>query len=289
MATSTSTAHACYRDGLHAEPIAALPEVDVVAHAEIQKPQPGLAIPFRDGALNLYLGYKGAKSISVDGTHYNLAGGDFFLTPPGIRHSTPSLPMTRCAHYWLRLRLDLPRPFLGDPGLDGLRGDLRRLGVVHGRYAPGDLLALRTIHGLCAGAASPQRDLRVRLHLGLLLLQIVGHAADAPPTGSQPALERVTDHLRRHVGEDLGVAEMADIAGLSVSGLQNLFRARLGMPPAEWFTRLKLDEARRLLRETELPVREIAQRLGYASDRYFSAAFRRYFLQPPGRFRAAQR
>ena len=91
IAPAAPAAHACYGDGLHAEPIAALPEIDVVAHAEIQKPQPGLAIPFRDGALNLYLGYKGAKSVSVDGAHYTLSGGDYFLTPPGIRHPTPTM------------------------------------------------------------------------------------------------------------------------------------------------------------------------------------------------------
>lgn len=287
--TDPDQAHACYGRALLAQPISDLPELDVIAHTEVQKPQPGLNIPFREGSLNLYLGYKGSKSISVDDRSYTLNGGELFVTGPGIRHSTPALPMTKCAHYWLRLRLDLRRPFLGDASLNPLRADLRAVGCFHGRYAQQDLVALRAVFDLCSGPEVALRDLQVRMQLGLLLVQILRRMSAAEPERPQPALRVVDDHLRRHLGEDLGVPEMADIAGMSVSALQNLFRAEVGMPPGEYFARLKMAEAQRLLRETVLPVRQISQVLGYRSERYFSAAFRRYFLQPPGRFRSAER
>lgn len=289
FAADADKAHACYGRALLAQPIRDLPELDVIAHTEVQKPQPGLSIPFREGALNLYLGYKGAKSISVGDRSYTLNGGELFVTGPGIRHSTPALPMTKCAHYWLRLRLDLRRPFLGDASLNPLRAELRAVGCFHGRYAQQDLVAIRSVFDLCSGQSAALRDLQVRMQLGLLLVQVMRRMSAAEPERPQPAMRVVDDHLRRHLGEDLGVPEMADIAGMSVSALQNAFRTEVGMPPGEYFARLKMAEAQRLLRETALPVKHISQALGYRSERYFSSAFRRYFLQPPGRFRSAGR
>ena len=282
--------HACYGAALLRQPIPGLPELDLIGHTEVQKPMPGLAAPFREGTLNLYLGYKGSKTISVPGREFTLAGGDIFVTPPGVQHQTPALPMTKCAHYWLRVRLDLKRPFLGDAGLAGLRQALSKADIYHSRYSPQDLLAVRAIYDLCNAAASALRDLQVRMQLGLLLVQLVRRMeAPVPTTGAnsptQAVIDLVTGHLKRHVGEDLGVQEMADIAGMSVSALQAIFRSRIGMPPGEYFIRLKMDEARRLLRETDLSVRHISQILGYRSERYFSAAFRRFFPLPPGRFR----
>jgi AraC-like DNA-binding protein len=287
--TSTAPAdtqvHACYGSALLEHPLAALPELEVIAHTEIQKPQPGLAVPFREGTLNLYLGYKGSKTISVAGRQFTLTGGDLFVTPPGIQHESPALPMSKCAHYWLRIRLDLPRPFLGDPGLDALRDGLRAAGTFHGRHAQQDLIAVRTIYDQCRAPATPLRDLQVRMQIALLLVQVLGRMSAPAAVEPQPAVALVTDYLARHLGEDLSVNDMADVAGISVTALQTVFRSQIGMPPGEYFTRLKMDEARRLLRTTELPVRQISQALGYRSERYFSAAFRRYFLLPPGRFR----
>lgn len=284
-ANQPKSVHPCYGDALFAQPVAGLPELDLVAHTEVLKPQPGLTIPFRDGAMNIYAGYKGAKTVSIDGRQLTLSGGELLITPPGMRHSTPALPMTKCAHYWLRVRLDLRRSFLGDRTLEPLRAGLAGSGLVHGRYAQQDLVAIRTIYDLCSSPAGSLRDLQVRMQLGLLLVQLVRRTPDREPDRRRPEIDQVTDYLERHVGEDLSVVEMADVAGMSVTALQNAFRARHGMPPGEWFVRLKMAEAQRLLLGGTAPVRQISQMLGYRSERYFSTAFRRYFLVPPGRFR----
>lgn len=277
--------HPCYGDALIPQPIDGLPELDLVAHTEVLKPQPGLTIPFREGAMNLYACYKGAKTVSIDSRQLTLAGGELLITPPGIRHSTPALPMTKCAHYWLRVRLDLRRTFLGDRSLEPLRSGLGEANLMHGRYAQQDLIGIRTVYDLCCTPASALRDLQVRMQLGLLLVQLLRRTPLPVSDRPVPALDVVTAYLGRHVGEDLSVVEMADVAGMSVSALQNAFRARHGMPPGEWFVRLKMAEAQRLLLSGTTPVRQISQMLGYRSERYFSTAFRRYFLLPPGRFR----
>ncbi|MBN8525033.1 MAG: helix-turn-helix transcriptional regulator [Planctomycetes bacterium] len=282
---SGAPAHPCYGAGPLLAPCRGLPELDVVAHSEVQRPQPGLEVPFREGTLNLYLGYKGTKSISVAGRHYVLGGGDLFITPPGVRHGTPALPMTRCAHYWLRIRLDLRRPFLGDRALEPLRRGLRSARTRVVRQAPHDLTAVRAVYDLCSAPVAPLRDLQIRLQLALLLAQMLRRLTASEPERPQPAVRAVLDHLARHIGEDIAVPDMADVAGVSASGLTAIFRARFGMAPGEYFARMKMAEARRLLLSTDLQARQIGQMLGFRSERYFSAAFRRHFLMPPGRFR----
>lgn len=80
--------------------------------------------------------------------------------------------------------------------------------------------------------------------------------------------------LREHVAESANVDELARAAGLSRSLLERGFREQFGCPPYEYLLRLRMELARRLLRETDLPVAEVGERCGFQSAGHFSAAFR---------------
>jgi AraC-like DNA-binding protein len=70
--------------------------------------------------------------------------------------------------------------------------------------------------------------------------------------------------------------------------LQAIFRKQEGLSPGEFITRQRMAAAEGLLRDQSLSLRAISERLGYANERHFSTAFRRYHGQPPGRFRLSQ-
>ena len=72
---------------------------------------------------------------------------------------------------------------------------------------------------------------------------------------------------------------------MSRSALAGRFKELLGMPPMQYITRLRLQEALHLLGDTDGSVAEIAHRVGYESEAAFNRAFKRYVGQPPAAWR----
>jgi len=69
------------------------------------------------------------------------------------------------------------------------------------------------------------------------------------------------------------VASLAECAGLSASTFARLFTFQLGMTPMEFVARARMHRAAELLRTTEMPVKVVAAKVGFASRSHFSKAF----------------
>ncbi|MFP8965203.1 AraC family transcriptional regulator [Pokkaliibacter sp. CJK22405] len=83
------------------------------------------------------------------------------------------------------------------------------------------------------------------------------------------------------------VAELAREAALSRSTFFERFSKTLGMAPMEYLHSWRMALAKKLLRENELSLTAIAERVGYSSASPFSVAFTRYTGMPPRRFSVA--
>jgi AraC-like DNA-binding protein len=84
-------------------------------------------------------------------------------------------------------------------------------------------------------------------------------------------------------------AELAGIAGVSYSGLRAQFRDAQHESLHDFLRRTRLDQARVLLADERLSVKEIASRLQFSSEFYFSHWFRRNTEITPSHFRRAIR
>jgi len=78
---------------------------------------------------------------------------------------------------------------------------------------------------------------------------------------------------------------MATASGLSGSRFAHLFRDRVGLSPRAFVEAERMARARQLLEMSDLPIKEIAAQLGFASEFYFSTRFRRSAGQSPRDFR----
>jgi transcriptional regulator GlxA family with amidase domain len=81
-------------------------------------------------------------------------------------------------------------------------------------------------------------------------------------------------------------AALARLAGVSLRQLERLFRRHLGRGAQEHYRRLRLDRARLLLRESAMPVVEVAVATGFSSASQFSRAYRRAYGESPTETRA---
>lgn len=98
-------------------------------------------------------------------------------------------------------------------------------------------------------------------------------------------LDRVRDFTERRLTDDIGVADLAGVAGMSPSHFSRVFRRTVGTPPHQYVIARRIERAKRLLLETKLLVTDIGYRCGFGSPTHFSASFRKVTGQSPQSFR----
>lgn len=95
--------------------------------------------------------------------------------------------------------------------------------------------------------------------------------------------------IREYACDGIQVGEVLRRVPLSRRVLESRFAKLLGRTPHEEILLVKLERAKRLLRETDLPIKAIAQRCGFSSEDYASVAFKRAVGVAPSEFRSAIR
>jgi len=100
-------------------------------------------------------------------------------------------------------------------------------------------------------------------------------------------LLRVLGVMEINLEQPLPRADLARQGGISLRQLERLFHAHVGHGIHQHYRWLRLERARRLLRETSLPVLDVALATGFTSASQFSRAYAQTFGEPPSRTRAA--
>jgi AraC family transcriptional regulator, arabinose operon regulatory protein len=130
----------------------------------------------------------------------------------------------------------------------------------------------------------------VRNSLDTMLRQIAREVRARPPGKRQiPAGILAARHLIESAYERaLPLAELAKASGLAVSYFCELFREHLGASPHEYLRQHRMHQAAYLLRDRNLLVKHVAQRVGYSDHRSFSTVFRAHFGVSPSEFRVGE-
>jgi AraC-like DNA-binding protein len=260
-----------------------------------------LSIPKRiilDHELVLILSGKGTLDIKVEAVPFS--AGDLLFIPPFTPHSFTSREkiehvavhfdlaaqfppfaanLSRRPPYKVRLAqgLALPQLFKTQPS-DSIRSWL--LGLVT-LFAQGDPLG------------------RLRAEVLLLnvltaLLQTASRKTGKSKEDSSinhtlyARVERAVDYIESHFAEPITPTDLAHAAGMSVSHFNRLFHRWAAQSPGQFVLNRRVQEARRLLGDVNLSVKEVAARCGFEDPYYFSKVFRRIDGLPPSHFREAQ-
>ncbi len=100
-------------------------------------------------------------------------------------------------------------------------------------------------------------------------------------TGKSDKLRKVVELMAESIEEPLSAVELARAAGLSVRQVERLFLRHLNMTPGRYYMRLRLERARELLRQTNMPILDVAIAAGFTSHSYFAQSYRMVFGRPP--------
>jgi AraC family transcriptional regulator len=125
----------------------------------------------------------------------------------------------------------------------------------------------------------------IAIHLARNYAGTDGDSRRSSPSLPGYKLRQITDWMAENIAEEFNLDRLAAQAGLSKFYFSRLFRSALGMSPSRYHIRLRMDEARRLLRETKKSVVEIALDVGYANPSHFAQLFRRETGLAPSDYR----
>lgn len=219
---------------------------------------------------DLLVAQRGAITMELAGQKFEMDAGDALLIPPQTPFS--GVGRTADASIWVLHyrdyraedeRLRARHPTIFRQSLQGpLAEDLLR-----------EITAVNT-------APSPDRFYLHALASALLARLAFGNVSDERtderrrlwPPSAQSTLPR-------------RVADLARAVGLCESHYRSRFLQAYGETPQRFLQKLKSTEARRLLRETRLPIKEIAERVGYADLVAFHRAFTTAHACTPGKYR----
>ena len=98
-------------------------------------------------------------------------------------------------------------------------------------------------------------------------------------------IQLAIQYIRAHYQEEISLERVARAVALSPAYFSRLFQKRTGSGVREYIIWLRIEAAKFLLKETLLPVGEIAEAVGYQDANHFSVVFKRKVGVPPNHFR----
>jgi AraC family transcriptional regulator len=125
--------------------------------------------------------------------------------------------------------------------------------------------------------------------LAVEVLQQAWSGASPPPPAKlslAPVVRRrVLDYIETHFMTDLSLSDLAAVACLSPYHFARCFRQEFGKPPHRYVLDRRLEFARRLLANTNLPLAEVTARCGFSSQSHLSTVFQKSFGITPRQYR----
>jgi AraC-like DNA-binding protein len=232
----------------------------------------------------------GRGEFACRGETYALGPGDSFIIAPNELVRYASEPDDPWRYRWVAFRGDGAAPLLAAAGLAGARRPV----VSVGRSSRTGALIARIER------AFRQRSPGAALLAGGTLMQLLAAYRDALPAedtdspAGAPEIEatvrRAIDYLSTQYAEPISIELMAETLGYNRAYLSKLFKQATGLTPVTFLLRLRLDKARRLLRERlDLTTGQIAASVGFQDPLHFSKQFHRQYGESPTEYREAVR
>lgn len=99
--------------------------------------------------------------------------------------------------------------------------------------------------------------------------------------GKSSKLKHVAELMADNLEDPLNAEALAGAVKLSVRQVERLFLKHLNSTPGRYYMRLRLDRAQQLLRQTSMPILEVALATGFTSHSYFAQSYRMQFGRAP--------
>lgn len=104
-------------------------------------------------------------------------------------------------------------------------------------------------------------------------------------TDHKSQVEKILDYIHMNYRLNIDTTSIADNTGLSYSSVGRIVKNKTGKNVLEYINGLRIEEAKRLLRQTDMNIMDISKNIGYNNDQSFTRFFKKYEGVTPGEFR----
>lgn len=264
-------------------PAATVPAIRVAGRFALNDRDYATTYLGRTHALHLH-SYSGF--IRIGAQRFALRDGDLTISPAGI---PSAYDLQRPGHHWCvhflpasadgQAHVALPLHLSLHGAATYVRERLKHISRLHARGSaaePPDALATAT----------------AAVALQELLLWCAGRSrigTRGPAAETIAAVERAAAIIDTRFAEPLSVRSIARQVGASQNSLARRFRQQIGLTMLEYVQMRRIAHARLLLESTDLPIGQIARRVGIEDPQYFNKQIRRQLGDSPSAIRSATR
>ncbi len=114
----------------------------------------------------------------------------------------------------------------------------------------------------------------------MLLKEMIGAERDTKKADAR-ILSLAKEYILKHLSDQINIYDLCDYTKTNRTKLYEIFKSECGYGIASYIKDLRLNEAKRLLRESKLSVSEISTRVGFADYNYFSRVYKNRFKISP--------
>ena len=237
---------------------------------------------------HLHVILQGKGQLSVNGKMYNLHIGQLFVTKPG-------------EETWYKADREEPWVYCW-MSFDGTQAKdvINLAGFCDGVNALDYHADCWTLYDLVTKVLDLDEDFpSCDYHRSAYLLEFIGHIMDSysksqedGKTKREFSANHYIDNAVSYIRENYAVARISDIAnhlGIHRSYLAGIFKKKMGVSPKEYLMQCRLNSACKQLEETDIPIHEIARKVGYDNPLTFSKTFKTHYGVSPKEYRSRKK
>ena len=98
-------------------------------------------------------------------------------------------------------------------------------------------------------------------------------------------VDQAINYMTQNYAQPIAIAQIAEEVGCDRRRLAYLFDKQVGLSPIQFLTEIRLKHSRDLLCTTKMPIKEIAERVGYQDAFYFCRVFKKQYEMTPSEYR----
>ena len=257
--------------------------------------------PHKNRGMEITYIEKGLMEWVVEGVPEKIEPGSVFFTLPWQVHGSlhPAEPDNVIRHVLFHLEEDYPAPRkqFRFPGCFGFSpADMKTLSTVFvsaGKHNFRATPAMRWLMPALINELQSTHDLGKAHSVSLLRAVLVelkrivsGEAVDTDThTWSEKKVQKLLTELSSGCDQQWTLTEMAGRCGIQRTRLNTVFQKLTNCTPMEYLTRLRMERAKTLLRETGIKIIDIAFECGFGSSQYFANTFKQTTGMTPSEYR----
>lgn len=131
----------------------------------------------------------------------------------------------------------------------------------------------------------PSRSTEILEKLESIVVPMQSQKQDSESSGNA-IVNRAKEYIKDHIAEDLNLSTVADAVGVSNSYLSTMFTQKLGCGFIDFLNRTRIECACMYMYDNRMKIYEIAFKVGFRDEKYFSKVFKKVTGQCPTSYKA---